>query len=42
MQNGLEIALKSYVIFKMKVIVKEFNNYYTNNSWKYAEKFRRN
>ena len=42
MQNGLGIILKSYVWFKVKVVVKGFNNYYTKNSWKYAEKFRRN
>ena len=28
MQNGLGITLKSFVIFKMKVVVKEFSNYY--------------
>ena len=41
-QNGLEITIKSSVIFKVKVVIKGFNNYYRKKSWKYAEKFRRN
>ena len=31
MHNRLEITLKSSVIFKVKVVVKEFNNYYKKN-----------
>ena len=42
MQNGLGLTLKSSVIFKVKVGVKGFNNYYRINSGKHAEKFRRN
>ena len=32
MQNGLGITLKICVIFKVKVVVKGFNNYYRKNS----------
>ena len=28
MQNSLGITLKSFVIFKVKVVVNEFSNYY--------------
>ena len=32
----------SSVIFEVKVVVKGLNNYYRKNSWKHAEKFRKN
>ena len=42
MQNGLGMTLKSSSIFKVKVVVKAFDNYNRKNSGKHAEKFRRN
>ena len=33
--------LQSSVIFKVQIVVKAFDNYYRNNSWKHAQKFRR-
>ena len=42
MQNSLGIIIKSFVIFKVEVVIIRFNNYYRKNSWNYAEKFCRN